>query len=272
MLRTHRESGADATVAVIPVAEEQTSAFGILKMDNTGRIVHFDEKPPRRAPARPGLGAARAAAAGYLASMGIYIFRRDVLEEALSRTRSWSTSAATSSPTRCRASACRRTSTRLLGGRRDDPVVLPGQPGAVRADPAVRFLRRGPPRSTPTRASCPASKVEGCDIHERADLRGLHHARRRDRARRHRHPQPHRREACASATACSSAPTATRRSTRCAPADARGVPPVGIGAGLDHRERDHRQERAHRPRRPDRQRGGHQGEATATATSSARAS
>jgi len=47
MLRTHRESGADATVAVIPVAEEQTSAFGILKMDGTGRIVHFDEKPPR---------------------------------------------------------------------------------------------------------------------------------------------------------------------------------------------------------------------------------
>src|SRR5947208_12844521 len=32
LLRTHRDSGADATVAVIPVAEDQTSAFGILKM------------------------------------------------------------------------------------------------------------------------------------------------------------------------------------------------------------------------------------------------
>jgi glucose-1-phosphate adenylyltransferase len=82
MLRTHRESGADATVAVIPVAEEQTSAFGILKMDTTGRIVHFEEKPsPDRLPALlselPGGGG------GYLASMGIYIFRRGVLEEAV---------------------------------------------------------------------------------------------------------------------------------------------------------------------------------------------
>ena len=43
MLDTHRKSGADATVAVIPVAEDQTSGFGILKMDETGRIVHFGE-------------------------------------------------------------------------------------------------------------------------------------------------------------------------------------------------------------------------------------
>jgi len=83
MLRTHRESGADATVAVIPVDEAQTAAFGILKMDGSGRIVHFDEKPP---PERlsalqselPGGGR------GYLASMGIYLFRREVLEHALS--------------------------------------------------------------------------------------------------------------------------------------------------------------------------------------------
>jgi glucose-1-phosphate adenylyltransferase len=82
MLRTHRESNADATVAVIPVSEEQTSGFGILRADATGRIVHFDEKPPR---ARldglrselPGGGQ------GYLASMGIYLFKRGVLEQAL---------------------------------------------------------------------------------------------------------------------------------------------------------------------------------------------
>src|SRR3954463_822411 len=71
MLKTHRENRADATVAVIPVAEDQTSAFGILKMDETGRIVHFDEKPPAsRLPSLvselPGGGER-----GYLASMGI---------------------------------------------------------------------------------------------------------------------------------------------------------------------------------------------------------
>ncbi len=86
MLKTHRESGADATVAVIPVAPEQASGFGILKMDATGRIVHFDEKPPAdRLPALasdlPGGGQ------GHLASMGIYLFRRDVLEQALASPR-----------------------------------------------------------------------------------------------------------------------------------------------------------------------------------------
>ena len=83
LLRTHRDSGADATVAVIPVAEDQTSAFGILKMDASGRIIHFDEKPPKdRLPALvselPGGGS------GYLASMGIYLFRREILEKAVS--------------------------------------------------------------------------------------------------------------------------------------------------------------------------------------------
>jgi glucose-1-phosphate adenylyltransferase len=82
MLQTHRQSGADATVAVIPVAEDQTSAFGILKMDATGRIVHFDEKPPRER--LPGLlSELPGGGSGYLASMGIYIFRREVLEEAV---------------------------------------------------------------------------------------------------------------------------------------------------------------------------------------------
>jgi glucose-1-phosphate adenylyltransferase len=82
MLATHRVSDADATVAVIPVAEDQTSGFGILKMDATGRIVHFDEKPPRER--LPGLvSELPGGGQGYLASMGIYIFKREVLEEAV---------------------------------------------------------------------------------------------------------------------------------------------------------------------------------------------
>jgi glucose-1-phosphate adenylyltransferase len=83
MLRTHRESGADATVAVIPVSADQASGFGILKMDATGRIVHFDEKPP--AERLPSLVSElpNGGGPGYLASMGIYIFKRDVLELSL---------------------------------------------------------------------------------------------------------------------------------------------------------------------------------------------
>ncbi len=83
MLKTHVESKADATVGVIPVDASQASQFGILKMDQTGRIVHFEEKPsPDRLPALvsdiPGVGR------GYLASMGIYAFAREDLEQSLS--------------------------------------------------------------------------------------------------------------------------------------------------------------------------------------------
>src|SRR5262250_461278 len=45
MLRTHRASGADATIAMKDVPREQTSAFGIMRTDRSGRIVQFDEKP-----------------------------------------------------------------------------------------------------------------------------------------------------------------------------------------------------------------------------------
>jgi glucose-1-phosphate adenylyltransferase len=67
---------------VIPVPEEQTAGFGILKMDGSGRIVHFDEKPPRER--LPGLlSELPGGGGGYLASMGIYLFKRSVLEQAV---------------------------------------------------------------------------------------------------------------------------------------------------------------------------------------------
>jgi glucose-1-phosphate adenylyltransferase len=84
MLRTHRESRADATIAMKDVPPEQTSGFGIMRTDKSGRIVHFDEKPPaeRLAGLESWLPGRKEPA--YLASMGIYIFRRRALEEALS--------------------------------------------------------------------------------------------------------------------------------------------------------------------------------------------
>jgi glucose-1-phosphate adenylyltransferase len=79
---THRRSGADATLAVIPVARDKTAGFGILKVDAGGRIVHFEEKPGAHRlddleSDIPGKGR------GFLASMGIYLFRREALESAL---------------------------------------------------------------------------------------------------------------------------------------------------------------------------------------------
>jgi glucose-1-phosphate adenylyltransferase len=84
MLKTHRESRADATIAMKAVPPEQTSAFGIMRTDKSGRIVHFEEKPPaqRLSGLESWLPGRKEPA--YLASMGIYIFRRSALEEALS--------------------------------------------------------------------------------------------------------------------------------------------------------------------------------------------
>ena len=81
-LESHRRQMADVTVAVTPVTAEQAGSFGILKMNKQGRIVHFDEKPPaERLPGLvsevPGVGPA------YLASMGIYMFGRPLLEKSV---------------------------------------------------------------------------------------------------------------------------------------------------------------------------------------------
>jgi glucose-1-phosphate adenylyltransferase len=67
MLDFHLLRGADATVAAIPVPVSEASAFGILAVDDMGRVLSFDEKPARarEIPGRPGWA---------LASMGNYIF------------------------------------------------------------------------------------------------------------------------------------------------------------------------------------------------------
>ena len=67
----HQDSNADLTIAVYPVPWEEAHRFGILVTDKSGRIVEFQEKP-----ANP---------ISNLASMGIYMFKYDVLKDALIR-------------------------------------------------------------------------------------------------------------------------------------------------------------------------------------------
>jgi glucose-1-phosphate adenylyltransferase len=86
MVETHRRNVADITVAVTPVPAEQASAFGILKTNQQGRIVHFDEKPPTERveglmSEMPGGGN------GLLASMGIYVFSRQALLQCMADAR-----------------------------------------------------------------------------------------------------------------------------------------------------------------------------------------
>jgi glucose-1-phosphate adenylyltransferase len=72
MLAFHYDTGAEATVAAIPVPRAMASEFGVIEVGEGGRIVAFHEKV-KDPPAMPG------DPTRCLASMGNYVFRRDVL-------------------------------------------------------------------------------------------------------------------------------------------------------------------------------------------------
>jgi glucose-1-phosphate adenylyltransferase len=76
MLRFHIERAADATLATIEVPVGEGRRFGIVSVDETDRVIDFLEKPAHP----PGVPGAPEVA---LASMGIYIFRSEVLIRAL---------------------------------------------------------------------------------------------------------------------------------------------------------------------------------------------
>jgi len=68
----HRSVRAMLTIAAFPVPLEEASRFGVLQVDDAGRVIGFEEKPasPKPMPTRPGWA---------LASMGNYFFQRGVL-------------------------------------------------------------------------------------------------------------------------------------------------------------------------------------------------
>ncbi|MDQ2937516.1 MAG: glucose-1-phosphate adenylyltransferase [Acidobacteriota bacterium] len=89
-LQRHFESNADVTVSVTPCDEAAASDFGLLKTDASGRIVEFKEKPKgdelqsmRVDTTNLGLNEAQASGLPFLASMGIYVFKYDRLEQLL---------------------------------------------------------------------------------------------------------------------------------------------------------------------------------------------
>ncbi|NNC77481.1 MAG: glucose-1-phosphate adenylyltransferase [Woeseiaceae bacterium] len=74
-LAAHSEKGADMTVCCIEVPiEEAAGQFGVMTVDEEGRVIGFDEKPaePNPVPGKPGI---------CLASMGNYIFNTEFLYE-----------------------------------------------------------------------------------------------------------------------------------------------------------------------------------------------
>ena len=73
MLRQHRDSGADVTLATILIDPSESSRFGVVDLDRDSRVVGFQEKPKQtdlRSPYNPRMVSG---------SMGVYLFNTDVL-------------------------------------------------------------------------------------------------------------------------------------------------------------------------------------------------
>ncbi len=94
MMKTHLESGAEATIGAIPVGREDAAALGIMQLDNDGRVKGFVEKPKtdeavapvQMDPAWIDARGIESRGRDLLASMGIYLFNCDFLLDVLENT------------------------------------------------------------------------------------------------------------------------------------------------------------------------------------------
>ncbi len=85
-VKRHRETNADITLSVVPMDDARASDFGLMKLDATGRVIDFSEKPKGDALKAMqvdtqllGLSPEAAQKSPYIASMGIYVFKRETL-------------------------------------------------------------------------------------------------------------------------------------------------------------------------------------------------
>ncbi|MDA1016293.1 MAG: glucose-1-phosphate adenylyltransferase [Planctomycetota bacterium] len=76
MIRVHLDTNADATIGCIPVPVEEGRQFGVMQINDAGRIVDFEEKPPEPKPSPSDPNRC-------LASMGIYVFKARFLFDQL---------------------------------------------------------------------------------------------------------------------------------------------------------------------------------------------
>ncbi|HEY2866038.1 MAG TPA: glucose-1-phosphate adenylyltransferase [Pyrinomonadaceae bacterium] len=95
-LDRHHDTNADVTISVVPARSQDAEEFGLLKTDQSGKVIEFREKPKGDALAamqvdttRFGLSAEEAALRPFLASMGIYVFDYDLLLDLLRTDMSW---------------------------------------------------------------------------------------------------------------------------------------------------------------------------------------
>lgn len=94
MLKSHRDTNADVSIAALPVSGRDAGGLGIMRLDDSGRVAGFVEKPQseeelnlvRMDPAWIDSHGIESKGRDCLANMGIYLFNRDVLVDVLKKT------------------------------------------------------------------------------------------------------------------------------------------------------------------------------------------
>lgn len=94
LINDHRRSGADVTISCMPVNADAAKGFGVMRLDDSGRVIGFLEKPQTDEELSmvrtdsDWIDSRGIASKGreYLASMGIYVFNKDVLVDVLTKT------------------------------------------------------------------------------------------------------------------------------------------------------------------------------------------
>ncbi|MEL6440039.1 MAG: glucose-1-phosphate adenylyltransferase [Cyanobacteria bacterium J06621_8] len=88
----HRQTKADITLSVVPIDHKRASSFGLMKIDSQGRIIDFSEKPKGEDLKKMevdtsilGLTSEEARKSPFIASMGIYVFKKEVLVNLLEK-------------------------------------------------------------------------------------------------------------------------------------------------------------------------------------------
>ena len=223
LIESHIEGRADITIAAQPVSAVDATQMGILKFDDLGQISGFEEKPTLERARRQSAAASRKARSPaattpekpFVASMGIYVFNREVLLEMLEQPGidfgkeiiPKAISTHIGEPVHL---------PRLLGGRRDHRLVLRSEHPADAARRAVQLLSSaladlypsavsaGDAASSTARSSRLSSPRAAISIAAHSRARSSASGRRS--ARRRRSPDR-----------CCLAPTSTRRTRRPTP-------------------------------------------------------
>ncbi|CAH9107115.1 unnamed protein product [Cuscuta epithymum] len=91
LVQKHIDCNSDITLACAPVGDSQAADFGLVKIDHRGKVVQFNEKPAGASlkemqvdTSLIGLSPEEGKRNPHIASMGLYVFKRDILMKLLS--------------------------------------------------------------------------------------------------------------------------------------------------------------------------------------------